>query len=76
MNSTTFGDIVANATTSKTLSEIIPDSWSHYFIIAMAVTAIFWAVAHAVMVSHSNLFILSFNFSLLSRLGRESRNDP
>ena len=46
-----------------TYDDIIPDSWSHYFIIGMSVAAIFWAVAHAVMVctlflcnsaSHSN----------------------
>jgi inorganic pyrophosphatase len=33
-----------------TYDQIIPDTWTHYFIIAMAVASIGWAVAHAVMV--------------------------
>mmetsp|Transcript_117054 Transcript_117054/g.162741 ORF Transcript_117054/g.162741 Transcript_117054/m.162741 type:complete len:224 (-) Transcript_117054:1773-2444(-) len=39
-----------SSTDFATYDQVIPDSWSHYFIIAMSVAAIFWAVAHAVMV--------------------------
>jgi len=52
---------------------IIPATWSHYFIIFMAVAAIAWAVVHAVMVSiSSNLSkIMNLTFYVI---GRESRN--
>jgi len=38
-----------------TYDQIIDDSWSHYFIIGMSVAAIFWAIAHAVLVEKAEM---------------------